>query len=217
MANDSKSKLLSSAFEEFAKNGFLGASTRDIAAKANINISSILYYFGGKKGIYTAALKKIVDTVNNLTGEYTSRYQEVIERKDKTEAAAFLKEMMQKFVSIVCSKEISDNVKKIFLSEYSSPSDEFNILYSELIRPVHDRMANLLNLASNNKISLRDCYFYIIMLFSQVFVFASREEFICKLMDWNGYDKKSEKRLSDYIDAQIDFILSSFPLKSIKK
>ena len=58
MASDSKSKLLISAFEEFAKNGFFGASTRDIASNANINISSILYYFGGKKGIYTAALKK---------------------------------------------------------------------------------------------------------------------------------------------------------------
>ena len=72
MSNDSKAKLLLSAFEEFAKNGFFGASTRDIAAKANINISSILYYFGGKKGIYTAALKNIVNVVNDMTADLTA-------------------------------------------------------------------------------------------------------------------------------------------------
>ena len=207
MANDSKSKLLLSAFEEFAKNGFSGASTRDIAAKDNINISSILYYFGGKKGIYTAALKKIVDIVNTFTAELTSRYQEVIRTKDADEARKFLKEMLSLFLTLVCSKEISDDVKKVFLTEYSSPSDEFNILYDELIRPVHDRMATLLNLASGGRIRLRDCYFYIIPLFSQLFVFASREEFICRLMDWKGYTKQAEKRLLDYINSQVDFIL----------
>ncbi len=207
MAVDSKSKLLLSAFEEFAKNGFSGASTRDIAAKANINISSILYYFGGKKGIYTAALKKIVDTVNTMTAELTARYQEVMDAKDAAAARVFLKEILHRFLSLLCSKDISDDLKKIFLSEYSSPVDEFNVLYDELIRPMHDRISNLLCLASGGHISLRDCYFYIIPLFSQLFVFTSRKELICKLMDWPDYNKKAEQRLQKYMDAQVDFIL----------
>ena len=94
MASDSKSKLLLSAFEEFAKNGFWGASTRDIASKANINISSILYYFGGKKGIYMAALKNIVDTVNTMTEEQTKQYQKVIDKQDAVAARKLLKKMI---------------------------------------------------------------------------------------------------------------------------
>lgn len=207
MAADSKSKLLLSAFEEFAKNGFWGASTRDIAAKANINISSILYYFGGKKGIYTAALKKIVDIVNNMTSELTARYQDVIEKKDATAARILLKEMLSRFLLILCSKEISADLKKVFLSEYSSPTEEFRILYDELIRPVHDRMANLLNLASNGRLDIKDCYFYIVPLFSQLFVFASRKESICTMMEWPDYDEQTIKRLFDYINSQVDFIL----------
>lgn len=207
MASDSKSKLLLSAFEEFAKNGFFGASTRDIAAKANINISSILYYFGGKKGIYTAALKKIVDLVNNMTAELTSRYQYVIERQDSEAARILLKEMLQKFLLILCSEEISEDMKKVFLSEYSGPTEEFNILYDELIRPVHDRMANLLQLAGNKKFDIKNCYFYIVPLFSQLFVFASRKESICRLMEWSDYDEQARKQLLDYTNSQIDFIL----------
>ena len=123
MASDSKSKLLLSAFEEFAKNGFSGASTRDIAAKANINISSILYYFGGKKGIYTAALKRIVDTVNSMIDEQTKRYQIIIDSQDPDAARKLLKATARRFLTILCSKEISGPIKKVFLSEYSSPTE----------------------------------------------------------------------------------------------
>ncbi len=207
MANDSKTKLLLSAFEEFAKNGFGGASTRDIAAKANINISSILYYFGGKKGIYTAALKKIVDTINHKTAELTNSYQNVIELKNPEMARKLLKEMSEKFLNILCNKDISPDIKKVFLSEYSSPTEEFNILYDELIRPVHDRMANLLHLASSEKIDIKDCYFYIVPLFSQLFVFASRKDSICKLMSWEDYNETEQNKLLQYTSSQIDFIL----------
>lgn len=207
MAADSKSKLLLSAFEEFAKNGFWGASTRDIAAKANINISSILYYFGGKRGIYTAALKKIVDTVNNMTAELTTRYQKVIETKDSVAARNLLKEMLEQFLFLLCNQDVSADLKKVFLSEYSSPTEEFKILYDDLIRPVHDRMANLLNFASNGKIAIKDCYFYIVPLFSQLFVFASRKNSICNMMEWPDYDEQATRRLSDYINSQVDFII----------
>lgn len=207
MAADSKSKLLLSAFEEFAKNGFWGASTRDIAAKANINISSILYYFGGKRGIYTAALKKIVDTVNNMTAELTTRYQKVIETKDSVAARNLLKEMLEQFLLLLCNQDVSADLKKVFLSEYSSPTEEFKILYDDLIRPVHDRMANLLNFASNGKIAIKDCYFYIVPLFSQLFVFASRKNSICNMMEWPDYDEQATRRLSDYINSQVDFII----------
>jgi AcrR family transcriptional regulator len=207
MASDSKSKLLLSAFEEFAKNGFSGASTRDIAAKANINISSILYYFGGKKGIYTAALKKIVDTVNSMIDEQTKRYQIIMDNQDPDAARKLLKATARRFLTILCSKEISGPIKKVFLSEYSSPTEEFNILYEELIRPVHDRMENLLRLASNNKMDLKKCYFYIVPLFSHLFVFASSKDSICNIMEWHDYDESAQDWLLEYIYKQIDFTL----------
>ena len=173
MAADSKNKLLSSAFEEFAKNGFFGASTRDIAARANINISSILYYFGGKKGIYTAALKNMVAVVNDMTADLTAQYQIIQKSENQQDAANLLKDFMRRFLMIICSATLSSDMKKVFLSEYSCPSDEFSILYDELIRPFHDKISNLLYWASAKKIPLKDCYFYIITLFSTFFVLFS--------------------------------------------
>lgn len=56
---NTEQKLIGVATELFAKNGFEGASTREICKQAGVNISLISYYFGGKEGLY----KKIVDDI----------------------------------------------------------------------------------------------------------------------------------------------------------
>ncbi len=209
MSTDSKTKLLYSAFCEFAKNGFFGAKTRDIADRANINISSILYYFGGKKGMYAAALENIVDTVKTMSADVFSRYQIVVESGSPEEARAFLKELMQRFLLLLCGENISKDMKTVFFSEYSRPTDDFSILYEGLILPVHRMMATLLAQASNGRIDIKDGYLYTFPLFSQMFVFASRQKTICSFMEWDGYGEAEKQKLLKYMIKQIDFLIDS--------
>ncbi len=209
MSTDSKTKLLYSAFGEFAKNGFFGAKTRDIASRANINISSILYYFGGKKGIYAAALENIVETVKTMSADVLSRYQVVVESGSPDEARAFLKELMQRFLLLLCGENISRDMKTVFFSEYSRPTEEFSILYEGLILPVHKMMATLLAQASEGRIDIKDGYLYTFPLFSQMFVFGSRQETICSFMEWDGYGEAEKQKLLKYMIKQIDFLIDS--------
>ena len=50
-----RGKILLTALELFAEYGFERATVRQIAKKAQVNISSIAYYFGDKVGLYRAA------------------------------------------------------------------------------------------------------------------------------------------------------------------
>ena len=208
MTRDAKTKLLDSAFSEFAQNGFFGAKTRDIAGKADANISSILYYFGGKKGIYAAALKNIVETVKEKTADADGRYEAVMQSGHAAEAKGLLKEIVRRFLFLLCDESVSKDMKTVFLSEYSHPTDEFGILYEGLIRPFHDMMANLLVLASKGKINLKDGHLYTFPLFSQMFVFSSRKETICRFMEWGGYGEKEKQKLLDYVWQQLDFLIN---------
>ena len=207
MTKDSKSKLLSSAFGEFAKNGFFGATTRDIAGHANINISSILYYFGGKKGIYAAALQSIAETVNGLSADVFSRYKQVTDSADAAAARELMKELMVRFVTLMSGEKISANMKTVFFSEYSRPTEGFSILYNGLILPVHKMMAALLMQASGGRINMQDAYFYTFPLFSQLFVFGSRQETICSFMGWQNYGSAELRKICAYLDKQIDFMV----------
>jgi TetR/AcrR family transcriptional regulator len=67
MENDSKEKLLQTAIELFADDGFDKTSIRQLAAKANVNSALISYHFGSKQGLYQAAVEKQLQILVDFT------------------------------------------------------------------------------------------------------------------------------------------------------
>lgn len=65
-----RKKLLDVATRLFAEKGFDGTSTRDIAKAADLNISLISYYFGGKEGLYKAVIYEFADFARTETNRF---------------------------------------------------------------------------------------------------------------------------------------------------
>jgi AcrR family transcriptional regulator len=61
-----KARILSAAEEVFAGRGFTGASTREIAARAGVNISSLHYHWASKETLYVAVFRNIFDQLVDL-------------------------------------------------------------------------------------------------------------------------------------------------------
>lgn len=53
---DSKLALLQAATKMFAEKGFEGATVKDLADEAGVNVSLVSYHFGGKDGLYRACI-----------------------------------------------------------------------------------------------------------------------------------------------------------------
>src|SRR5262245_48837495 len=51
--------ILAAALEIFAERGFDGSTTRDIAARAGMNLGLIQYHFGGKERLWRAAVERV--------------------------------------------------------------------------------------------------------------------------------------------------------------
>jgi AcrR family transcriptional regulator len=58
-----KARILAAAEEVFALKGFAGASTREIASKAQVNISSLHYHWESKETLYFAVFQNIYDRI----------------------------------------------------------------------------------------------------------------------------------------------------------
>jgi len=58
-----KARILATAEAVFATRGFDGASTREIAAKARVNISSLHYHWESKETLYFAVFQNIYDRI----------------------------------------------------------------------------------------------------------------------------------------------------------
>ena len=64
--SSTKARILAAAEQVFATKGFAGASTREIAAKASVNISSLHYHWESKETLYFAVFENIYDRILDL-------------------------------------------------------------------------------------------------------------------------------------------------------
>lgn len=81
---DKKSQIIEAAIELFAEKGFEGTSIRDLAAKADVNVAMINYYFGSKEKLFecmvqqkAAYTKDLLEGIvnNNALSEIEKIYQ----------------------------------------------------------------------------------------------------------------------------------------------
>jgi AcrR family transcriptional regulator len=67
-----KARILAVAEEVFAAKGFEGASTREIASKAGVNISSLHYHWDCKETLYFAVFQHIYTRIVELVREIST-------------------------------------------------------------------------------------------------------------------------------------------------
>jgi AcrR family transcriptional regulator len=92
-----KGRILAAAEAVFAARGFEGASTREIAAQAGVNISSLHYHWASKDALYVAVFQDVFDRLTDLLRGTLGRLaeersREVVVARVMGELVAFLAE-----------------------------------------------------------------------------------------------------------------------------
>ncbi len=90
-----KGRILAAAEAVFAARGFEGASTREIAAQAGVNISSLHYHWASKDALYIAVFQDVFDRLTDLLRGTLGRLaeersREVVVARVMGELVAFL-------------------------------------------------------------------------------------------------------------------------------
>ncbi|MCB9794604.1 MAG: TetR/AcrR family transcriptional regulator [Alphaproteobacteria bacterium] len=96
-AESTRRRLIEAARQRFAQDGYAGATTRDIARDAGVNLSLISRYFGGKQGLFEAcvqpaleALLSSADTLSSPAGVAKLLVSELAVGKPDAAAGAML-------------------------------------------------------------------------------------------------------------------------------
>lgn len=90
-ALDTKLAIVDAALREFAEKGFDGASTREIALRANVNHRLIGHHFGSKDNLWRA-------TAKHVFGMYTERLNKRREGLDGVDEPVFVRLMLREFI-----------------------------------------------------------------------------------------------------------------------
>lgn len=70
---DTRQRILETAFELFGSEGYEGASTRTLAERAGVNLPAIQYYFGSKEGLYRAVIGHIAEQLEARVAPLATR------------------------------------------------------------------------------------------------------------------------------------------------
>lgn len=199
---NTEQNIIEVATELFAKNGFDGTSIRDICKKAEVNISMISYYFGGKKELYE---KIVANIVNNIIKHMKSKLgvDEIPQNFDflsKEQKIELLFKCIEFIVDYFYSDCISDSSIMILYREQMYSDGIINAQGYKIFKKL---FASILNKNEDDKeIILRT-----ITIVGQVHSARLFKQFSLKLMGQSGYSKEDVQMLKQIITSNVKAIL----------
>lgn len=137
--NPSKVKILQTAYRLFGERSLEDVSIRELAKEANVNISSIHYYYGSKEELYLAVVNTITLMMSNKANEFMSAFKTA--QKDAVVSDAFyiywLKHLVEMIASLIIGRLRENNyLHRIIIREQMTPSKGFELLYQQGLEPV---------------------------------------------------------------------------------
>lgn len=181
MASDAATRLLEAAIDQFGRYGLEGASTRAIAAAAATPMSQITYHFGGKEGLYLAAARHIAQELAARIGSLpaSGRPQE-----PATDPAAEIVTLLDRYTQVLLSPE-SASWAPFILREQMNPTQAFEILYSDAMGKVLDRVAGLIAGLSRGRCSRVEARIRTFAIIGQALVFRLGRSAVLRGAGWS--------------------------------
>jgi len=105
---DTRRRLIETAITAFGELGYEGAGTRLLAERAGANLPAIQYHFGGKEGLYRAAVDHIAHYIEEQMAPVSARVSAALAGDKKLSRRALsdlLQELLDNFVLLVFGGE----------------------------------------------------------------------------------------------------------------
>ena len=142
---DTRSSILTAARSVFARKGFDGATTREVAQIAGVNNAMIYYHFKDKDELYRAVLVDSFSLFERIWDHRVFRSTATVRQKIKT----FIEEF-------ILFHQRNEDLRKIMSMEFAVCSEHYRWLADHYLVHSHTRLANLLK-EGMRKGELRRC------------------------------------------------------------
>ncbi|MDD3029112.1 MAG: CerR family C-terminal domain-containing protein [Alphaproteobacteria bacterium] len=207
-----RNRLLHTAAELFAQNGYEGTTTRQITAAAGVNIAAIPYYFKNKEGLYLAVLASIAERVRAVLSDDIVAIQNALKTKSLTQEKCriLLHGMIETFTRFLLSDDISPSIARIFLREQMNPTPSFTPFYEMTMRPMHETLTRLVARATRAPYPGAEATLRAHALLGSVTVFKTHKELAQRRLNWKRYDKKNVDKILHVVHRHLDGILNVY-------
>ena len=208
---DSKTRLLEVALQLFATKGIDGASTREIAQKAQENISAITSYFGCKEALYSAVLEYIKDI---LKGDAVSiikalSYDKKLEDMSIEEARVIFRHA---YTTILESSFKPKNVyiSMILAKESVNPTAAAIKVFTEKMFPLSIEIMKLVSKITGLAPHSKKAILITETLLNEAVLFGRDKTRIFFILGIKKYDEKTMALIKEIVLEQAELILNYY-------
>ena len=194
-----REKVLNEADRLFAQKGFKAVSVREITGAAGVHLSAVNYYFGSKENLYQEVFRSRVLPKARYFGE-------ILDGLGAREID--LRDLVRTLVSTFARYALEQRATMIrhgplFFREMAAPSQSFELLVEEVVKPIHHRIADLLARSLKREVERERLLFYSMSLMAMVHHFVHAQTIVQRVFKTDTDDEFLER----WIEYLTDFIL----------
>jgi TetR/AcrR family transcriptional regulator, regulator of cefoperazone and chloramphenicol sensitivity len=208
---DTYRRILETAIEVFADQGYEGASTRLLAERAGVNLPAIQYYFGSKEGLYRAAIEDIGQFVESRMAATADRVHAVLAREKLSdqELWALVCDLLDGFLDLITCCDVPPSAGLLIARAEIEDATALHTLQQTVMRlvfqPCMAILARLLKRpAEDEQIKIR-----VLAIFGQALVFKNHgaKTGACPALGWHNLDATRLEAIRGVLREQTQAIL----------
>jgi TetR/AcrR family transcriptional regulator, regulator of cefoperazone and chloramphenicol sensitivity len=208
-----RARLLDAAAEIFGTYNLEGATTRQLAERAEVNQAAIPYYFGGKEGLYLATIEHFFSVHAPKIGSVVAEIESRLTAKniDRGEALDLLKTLLGTMLEVLLRQQTNRSFGRIIIREQMQPTKAFDLIYERVIRHVHQTISALLAILLEREPDDRRVIFRAQMIVGQILVFLAGRETIKRRLNLTGYTDEEFAEIQAALHEQLDLLQPKSP------
>ena len=211
-----KARLLEAGLSVFAEKGLKGATVREIAGHADQNVAAISYYFGNKERLYRAVVEGIAREIRrrmaDVIGEIDAFRNQP--KKEPREALRLLQLALRSIYLRLTSRTSALPIGRFIMREQTQPSAEFEILYSQVFRELHQRLSFLVATVLRIDPADEEAILRTHALIGQLWFFAVARETILRRLGWRDLEGENAERVAALVEEHVEILLFGLVARS---
>ena len=208
---ETRERLLRAALTAFGRRDYDGVSTRQIVEAAEANISAISYHFGGKRGLYRATVSYLAERLHGQMSDRLAQVRQALENADPQRCSDLLCDFLGGFVEQLLAGELGESAPGIIFREQHQPTDAYEILYHELLQPMHETLADLVACYRGESAQSRPVILMAHALLGQSVIFRIGRTTLLRRLAEPAYTPSDIEQLKGYLAGYCRSLLDAPP------
>ena len=200
-----RNRLIESALELFALNGYDAVSTREICQHASSNLGSIKYHFGGKEGLYLAVVEQVVaDMQGFLLPAVAGLIHGVAAAAgDRAVLTRLASDYVDRSVHGFLGDPLMRHRLALIMREYAAPTSAFDVIYRDFIEPHHGAVnllvAAVIGLPADGPETIIRTH----SLIGQIMVLLIGRPVLLRRLEWDEFSPRRIDQVSSFVTRSV--------------